>query len=148
MASVKLDHLRLDVSDIDRAERFYSQALGLGLIVRYEIQNGSILQMGPDGRPPGVELWFEQGLQPCPSATEHLAFAVDEVRSLVEHVRELGYEVEREPFTIGTETIAFVRDPDGHLVEFNDFGGTDTPRGSRPGQSMVVADRSSSGTDQ
>jgi len=92
-------------------------------IVRYEIDNGVILQMGPDGMPPGVELWFETGLVPCPSKTEHLAFAVDDVPHLVEHVRSLGYQVAKEPWSIGDETVAFVSDPDGHLVELNDFVG-------------------------
>ncbi|GHA33955.1 MULTISPECIES: VOC family protein [Streptomyces] len=123
MVGVRLDHLRVDVKDIDRAERFYSEALGLRRIVRYETENGVILQMGPGGAPPGVELWFESGLEPRPSATEHLAFAVDDVHGLLEHVRALGYEVVREPWQIGDETVAFVRDPDGHLVELNDFAG-------------------------
>ncbi|WP_077058242.1 VOC family protein [Streptomyces sp. MP131-18] len=120
---MRLDHLRVDVEDIDRAERFYSEALGLQRIVRYETEKGVILQLGPDGAPPGVELWFEHGLEPRPSATEHLAFAVDDVCGLLERVRALGYEVVREPWRIGDETVAFVRDPDGHLVEFNDFAG-------------------------
>jgi catechol 2,3-dioxygenase-like lactoylglutathione lyase family enzyme len=118
-----LDHLRVDVRDIDQAERFYAEALGLRQIVRYETDNGVILQMGPDGAPPGVELWFERELKPRPSETEHLAFAVDDVPGFVEHVRALGYEVAREPWKIDTETVAFVRDPDGHLVEINDFNG-------------------------
>jgi catechol 2,3-dioxygenase-like lactoylglutathione lyase family enzyme len=118
---VTFDHLRLDVSDLDRAERFYRDALGLRPIVRYQIENGTILQMGWDGAPPGIELWFEEGLEPRPSSTEHLAFAVDDVGGLVERVRSLGYQIEREPWLIGGETVAFVLDPDGHLVEFNDF---------------------------
>ncbi|GAB3066844.1 VOC family protein [Micromonospora schwarzwaldensis] len=121
VVEVRLDHLRVDVADIDRAERFYVEALGLDRIVRYEIDNGVILQLGPGGRPPGVELWCEAGLVPRPSATEHLAFAVDDVHTMVEHVRALGYRVAREPWRIGGETVAFVLDPDEHLVELNDF---------------------------
>ena len=34
----------------------------------------------------------------------------------VERVRALHYEIEH-------ETIAFIRDPDGHLIELNDFHG-------------------------
>jgi catechol 2,3-dioxygenase-like lactoylglutathione lyase family enzyme len=120
---VQFDHLRIDVADMDRAERFYAEALGLERIVRYEVENGVILQMGPGGAPPGVELWLEAGLEPRPSKTEHLAFAVEDVHGLVEHVRSLGYEVAREPWQIARETVAFVLDPDGHLVEFNDFAG-------------------------
>jgi catechol 2,3-dioxygenase-like lactoylglutathione lyase family enzyme len=120
---VRLDHLRVDVSDIDVAERFYRAALGLERVVRYEIPDGVILQMAPDGVPPGVELWMERGLFPKPSATEHLAFAVDDVPAQVELIRSYGYEIDRDVFSIGDETIAFVRDPDGHLIELNDFNG-------------------------
>jgi catechol 2,3-dioxygenase-like lactoylglutathione lyase family enzyme len=121
--AVKLDHLRVDVRDLAVAERFYREALGLSEVVRYVLPDCTILQLAPDGTPPGVELWWEQGLTPRPSRTEHLAFAVADVSAAVEKVRSLGYQVHTEPYAIGEETVGFVRDPDGHLIEFNDFRG-------------------------
>ena len=62
--TVRLDHIRLDVADIDAAERFYAEALGLRTVVRYDLGRRVILQMAPEGLPAGVELWWEDGLVP------------------------------------------------------------------------------------
>lgn len=97
--------------------------LELRPIVRYPIPGGTILQMGTSGRPPGVELWEESGVEVRPHPTEHVAFRVADVASLVERARQLGYEVHRTTFRIGDETVAVLRDPDGHLIELNDFRG-------------------------
>lgn len=116
-----LDHVRLDVVDISAAARFYVEAIGLTEIVRYDSPNVVIVQLGFNGWPPGVELWYQGDLAPCPSRTEHIAFLVADVFKAVEHVASLGYDVDQYPRKQGPETVAFVRDPDGHLIEFNDF---------------------------
>lgn len=120
---IKLDHLRVDVRDMEVAEKFYREALGFETVVRFELPDGVIQQMGPGGVPPGVELTMKEGLEPKPSTTEHMCFQVDDVIAWTERVREAGYTVDREPFKIGDEGLSFVRDPDGHLIEFNDFNG-------------------------
>jgi catechol 2,3-dioxygenase-like lactoylglutathione lyase family enzyme len=121
--AIRFDHIRLDVTDIDAAEEFYAKALGLQKVVRYDLDHRVILQMAPDGVPAGVELWQEDGLGPVPHPTQHVAFSVSDVPTLVEHVRSLGYRVIEEPYRIGEETVAFVADPDNHAIEFNDFRG-------------------------
>lgn len=120
------DHIRLDVADIDIAERFYAEALGLSVVVRYELADRVILQMAPGGRPAGVELWKERNLVPAPHPTHHVAFRVADVPALVEQVRALGYRVVAEPRRIEQETVAFVADPDCHTIELNDFMGRPT----------------------
>jgi catechol 2,3-dioxygenase-like lactoylglutathione lyase family enzyme len=120
------DHIRLDVTDIDAAERFYADALGLSSVVRYELTDRVIVQMAPDGRPAGVELWQERDLVPAPHPTHHVAFRVADVPALVEHIRALGYRVVAEPRRIAQETVAFVADPDRHTIELNDFLGRPT----------------------
>lgn len=120
---MKLDHVRVDVLDLELAERYYRDALGLTEVVRYVLPGRTIVQVAPSATPPGVELWWEPGIGPTPSPTEHLAFAVEDVHAVIERVRSLGYPITTEPYTIGEETLAFVRDPDGHLIEFNNFRG-------------------------
>jgi catechol 2,3-dioxygenase-like lactoylglutathione lyase family enzyme len=107
-AKIRLDHVRLDVRDIGLSEKFYSEALGLRLVVRYETNDHIIAQMAPDGVPPGVELWMEASRIPKPNATEHIAFSVADVPCLVERVRRLGYAIKQEPSKIGAETVAFI----------------------------------------
>jgi catechol 2,3-dioxygenase-like lactoylglutathione lyase family enzyme len=121
--AVKLDHVRLDVADVDAAEKFYARAIGLRRVVRYDLDGRVILQLAPDGIPAGVELWQEDGLTAAPHPTHHIAFSVSDVPALLGHVRSLGYRVLAEPYRVGAETVAFVADPDGHLIELNDFRG-------------------------
>jgi catechol 2,3-dioxygenase-like lactoylglutathione lyase family enzyme len=124
--AVRFDHIRLDVSDIGAAADFYQRALGLLPVIRYRVADRVILQLAPGGVPPGVELWQEEGLIPTPHPTQHVAFSVADVPGLVEHARALGYRVVEEPLRVGEETVAFLADPDGHLIELNDFRGRGT----------------------
>jgi catechol 2,3-dioxygenase-like lactoylglutathione lyase family enzyme len=125
---LQFDHVRLDVVDIERAQSFYQAALGLLPFVRYTIPGGVILQMGINGLPPGVELWMENTVQVAPHPTQHIAFAAKNVIEVVEHIRHLGYEIIREPVLLGEESVAFVCDPDGHIIEINDFKGRKSPK--------------------
>ena len=122
-SEVALDHIRLDVSDIETAERFYADALGLRPVVRYDLADRIILQMAPGGVPAGVELWQQPDLAPRPHPTQHVAFSVGDVVGLVDRIRGLGYRIVEEPYRIGDETVSFVADPDGHAIELNDFRG-------------------------
>lgn len=112
-------HAKLDVHDLPRSEMFYRDLLGLREVVRYRIPRGTILQLSPTGRSPGVELWFEEGRILAPPTECHIAFDVDDTRSWVERLRAAGVTIHQEPFEVGHEIIAFVRDPDGYLVELN-----------------------------
>ena len=112
-------HAKLDVTDMERSERFYRDLLGLQEIVRYKIPKGEILQLSPTGASPGVELWYEEPMEPAPRTKLHIAFQVDDTRAWVAHLRERGVVIAEEPFEIGHEVIAFIRDPDGYLIELN-----------------------------
>jgi catechol 2,3-dioxygenase-like lactoylglutathione lyase family enzyme len=113
-------HAKLDVTDMERALAFYCGLLGCREIVSYPIPAGRIVQVSPTGRSPGVELWYEAPASPVPALGIHVAFAVDDTRVLVERLRAAGVAIAKEPFEIEDEVIAFVRDPDGYLVELNE----------------------------
>ncbi|ONK10482.1 VOC family protein [Streptomyces sp. MP131-18] len=121
MTDLRFDSVRLDVRDMDAAEAFYRDALGFERVFRYDLPDGVIQMMAPGGRPPGVELTMLRDLTPAASPTEHVAFLADDVPSWVERVRRLGYKVEREPFSVEGETMAFVLDPDGHRIELKHY---------------------------
>jgi lactoylglutathione lyase len=122
-------HAKLDVADLARSEHFYADLLGLVEIVRYEIPGGTILQLSPTGRSPGVELWYEASRPVAEPTACHIAFDVDDTRGWVERLRREGIDIAREPFDVGDETIAFVRDPDGYLVELNQTRVSGSPGG-------------------
>jgi catechol 2,3-dioxygenase-like lactoylglutathione lyase family enzyme len=112
-------HAKLDVTDMAQSLAFYCDLLGCKVIVRYPLHRGEIVQVSPTGRSPGVELWLEEPVAPAPDTGVHVAFAVDDTRGMVDRLRKAGVTIAQEPFEIGDEVIAFIRDPDGYLIELN-----------------------------
>ncbi len=119
MEIISFLHVKLDIEDLDRSMAFYCGLLRLREICKYSIPNGTIVQLSPTGTPPGVELWYEQPSVTVRETHIHIAFEVDNVAAWIQNLRSRGVEIERESFQIGHETIAFIRDPDGYLIELN-----------------------------
>jgi lactoylglutathione lyase len=118
-ADLRFSHLRLDVADLDRSTDFYCRVIGLGVIVRYELPTHTIVQVGPGGALPGIELWHEPRLGPPPPSRLHVAFLTDDVDGAFGVAVGRGAPRLLEPFTVGGERIAMVSDPDGYPVEFH-----------------------------
>lgn len=112
-------HVKLDILDIDQSLDFYCGHLDLQPICRYEIPNGAIIQLSTTGTPPGIELWYDKSYLELPKTKIHIAFDVDDVVSFTEKLRSQGVQIVKEPFEIGHEIIAFIQDPNGYLIEFN-----------------------------
>jgi catechol 2,3-dioxygenase-like lactoylglutathione lyase family enzyme len=113
-------HVKLDVADLDRALAFYVGLLGFKVIARYDVAGShTIAQVSPNGEPPGIELWHEPPYGPLGDDRLHVAWTTDDVVGMVRTLEAKGVTIERQPFTIGHETLAFVRDPDGYLIELN-----------------------------
>jgi lactoylglutathione lyase len=119
-----LHHLKIDVEDLARSLRFYCEQLEFRQIVRYELDDGGVIvQVSPTGEPPGVELWYEIGGARFSHDRLHFAFAVTEIDALVQRLATRGVSIAAHPFRKGHELIAFVRDPDGYLIELNEDTG-------------------------
>src|SRR3989442_12171992 len=110
-------HVKLLVRSVDRSIDFYGKLLGFRTIVQYRTATGLIVHVSPDGDYPGLELWEEDRPAHNYGNDFHFALEVDDVSAWVDFLRGKGVEVKREPFRIGKETIAFVSDPDGYMVE-------------------------------
>ena len=114
-------HVKLDVEDLDRSLEFYCGRLAMRQVARYDRDDGvTLVQISPTGRPPGIELWYEPPWKALRRDRLHVALAVCELSQLVEALRRQGVAIEREAFRIGHELIAFIRDPDGYLIELNE----------------------------
>lgn len=121
MAIHSLHHIKLDVADLERSLHFYCSLLGFRQIVRYDRSDGVVIvQVSPTGEPPGLELWHEASWPGLENERLHFAFSVSSLNELVEELRVKGAVIQMEPFTIGHEKIAFLRDPDGYLIELNE----------------------------
>jgi 4-oxalocrotonate tautomerase family enzyme len=109
-AVFRLDHLLLEVSDLERAEAFYVGQLGFAVRKR---------DTHRDGRPLVVT---EQGLGLTTGGgregtVEHLAFRTRGVAELAERLRAAGVEIVDGPMPTAYGISLYVRDPDGTKVE-------------------------------
>jgi catechol 2,3-dioxygenase-like lactoylglutathione lyase family enzyme len=112
-----VSELVLEVEDLEAAERFYSEVLGLPVVDRWPNREAVWVMAGERTR---IGLWRPQvGLFGSRGGVHvHFAMHIDErdFDAAVERLRSLGHEVEQTEFD-GAGRSAYVRDPDGHLVE-------------------------------
>ncbi len=115
-----VNELVLEVVDLERAVRFYTEDLGLPLVERWPHREAAWVMAGERTR---IGLWRPQvGLaQGRGGVHVHFALHIDDVGydALVTRLRERGHEVEEHVFDTYEESrAAYVTDPDGNVVEF------------------------------
>jgi catechol 2,3-dioxygenase-like lactoylglutathione lyase family enzyme len=115
-----VNELVLEVLDLERAVRFYTEDLGLPLVERWPHREAAWVMAGERTR---IGLWRPQvGLaQGRGGVHVHFALHIDEVGydALVTRLRERGHEVDEHVFDTDEESrAAYVTDPDGNVVEF------------------------------
>jgi len=117
-------HYSLAVADVERADGFYGDLLGLPQIERPNFGlPGTWYQAGPVQlhlieTPQGVDV----GSQP-PALTplaQHIAFEIPDYEAMRSRLEEAGVEMLATGSEVGQ---IFVRDPDGNTVEFIRPGG-------------------------
>jgi catechol 2,3-dioxygenase-like lactoylglutathione lyase family enzyme len=118
-----VSELVLEVSDLERAERFYADVLGLPVVERWPHRDAVWVLAGSTR----IGLWEPQvGLEGSRGGAHvHFALHLDEqhFEPLLQALRTSGLEVpvhEFGPLGSGRQPsrAAYVTDPDGHLVEF------------------------------
>ena len=119
MIGLGIHHISFSVQDLDRSRHFYAEVLGFEEIERpdfpfpgawYRVGEGQVhLIVAPPsldtGRPPAA-------LNPLGA---HSAFAIEDYAKVREHFRSRDIEVLETSPEAGQ---MWVRDPDGHLLEF------------------------------
>lgn len=119
-----IHHVAIICSDYPRSKAFYTQILGLKIIAENyrEIRDSYKLDLAlPDGSQ--IELFSFNGAPQRPSFPEaqglrHLAFKVDDINQVVQHLQQQGVEVE--PIRVDEYTnkqYTFFSDPDGLPLE-------------------------------
>ena len=116
---MKFLHTMVRVTDPDASLRFYCEGLGLEEIRRKESERGRftlIFLAAPGDEEAQIELTWNWDPEVLTGGRNfgHLAYAVDDIYGLCDHLTEMGVTINRPP---RDGRMAFVRSPDGISVE-------------------------------
>jgi lactoylglutathione lyase len=118
-------HTMLRVGDLDRSVGFYTKLLDMKELRRRDVPDGkytlAFVGYGDEDSNSVIELTYNYGVEKYEmgGAFGHLAIGVPDVAATCEKVRKGGGTVTREagPVKFGTTIIAFIKDPDGYMIE-------------------------------
>lgn len=119
---MKILHTMLRVLDLSVSISFYTNVLGMKLLSKTDFPEGefTLAFVGYDGGAT-LELTHNWGAKSYTlgNAYGHIAIQVDDVYQACEKIKSSGGNVVREagPMKHGTTIIAFVKDPDGYMIE-------------------------------
>lgn len=118
---VRVGHVHLKVSDLDRATAFYHDLLGFDVTQAYGRQ-AAFLSAGGYHHHIGLNTWESEGGSPPPPGTTglyHVAFLYPDRATLADALRRLveaGYPLDGAA-DHGVSEALYLRDPDGNGVE-------------------------------
>ena len=118
-------HTMLRVGDLDRSVAFYSKAFGMKELRRRDVPDGkytlSFVGFGDEENNTVIELTYNYGVEKYDLGNQfgHLAIGVPDVAAACDVAATAGGTITRPagPVKFGTTMIAFVRDPDGYMIE-------------------------------
>lgn len=125
MSNNRILHTMLRVGDLDRSIAFYTQVMGMKLLRQNENAEYkytlAFLGYGAESEAAVIELTYNWGVESYDlgNAYGHIAIGADDIYATCEAIKAAGGNVTREPGPVkgGSTHIAFVKDPDGYMVE-------------------------------
>lgn len=131
-------HTMLRVHDLGRAVDFFTSKLGLRELRRHENAQGrfTLVFLGSGAADDHAEIeltynWDEAAPYPTGRFFGHLAFQVDDIYAVCQHLQRSGVAILRPP---RDGRMAFVKSPDGHSIELLQRGEALAP--AEPWRSM------------
>jgi glyoxylase I family protein len=121
-----LEHVGMTCSDLDRTMAFYCGLLGLRLALRKTSPNSEVIFLDTGAGMleiacPSADVSRSRDVPPHEAGIRHVTFASDNVDAMVARLNAAGVEAIEGPrpafFNEMLKRVAFVRDPDGILVE-------------------------------
>lgn len=133
MSNNRVLHTMIRVGDLDKSVEFYTKVMGMQVIRTSENPEYkySIVFLGYADDPHGslIELTYNWGVSEYElgSAFGHIALGYDDIYQACADIKAAGGNVTREPGPVkgGTTHIAFVKDPDGYMIELIQNSQTD-----------------------
>lgn len=122
---MRLLHTMLRVTDLQKSISFYTEILQMKLLRRKDFPDGkftlAFLGYGPEHETTALELThnWETCSYDMGNAYGHIAIEVEDVYAACEKIKAQGGQIVREPGPMlhGSTILAFVRDPDGYMIE-------------------------------
>lgn len=131
-----MHHYAVAVSDLDRAIGWYGRMLSFKVEKRFGFPElGTEIAHIVDPNGVRIELLSQEGAAESPDANldpfgalsvkgaKHIGFLVEDADEVWDRMRELGAELLSEPTVVEPAGVknCFVRDPDGTMVEFDQW---------------------------
>lgn len=109
-----LQHVNIPSTDLQRSEVFYCDQLGFERIPRPAFDVDGLWLAAGEGR--AIHISDTPGAEAATSY--HFAVEVSDLESALEHLSEFGIAYERGRYVVSAGKQAYVRDPDGNVIEF------------------------------
>lgn len=122
---MKILHTMIRVKNLEDSIKFYTEVLGMKLLQRSDFPAGrftlAFVGYGDDKDDGSIELthnWDTDDYD-LGNGFGHVALGVTDIYGTCEAIRGKGGEVVRDPGPMkhGTTVIAFVKDPNGYMIE-------------------------------
>lgn len=125
MANSRILHTMLRVGNLEKSIQFYTEVMGMKLLRTSENPEYkySLAFVGYSDESEGaaIELTYNWGTTEYEIGTAfgHIALGFDDIYKACDEINAAGGQVTREPGPVkgGTTQIAFVKDPDGYMIE-------------------------------
>jgi glyoxylase I family protein len=120
------EHVGMTAIDLDRTIAFYCGLLGLGLALRKSSDKGEMAFLDTGSgmleiASPKADIARSRDVPPHEAGMRHLTFAYDSIDDVFARLESAGVEIIERPrpafFTEMLTRVAFVRDPDGIIIE-------------------------------
>lgn len=129
MKVITIDHVAYNVTDVEVSRDFYTNKLGLEEMDRPDFDFGGVwYRTGPNGEQFHLisnKDMLKEELPPAkkPRTEHHMALRVADIKACREELVSRGVEIVLDNKRPDGATQVFVQDPDGYLIEFNDYKG-------------------------
>ena len=122
---MRLLHTMLRVTDLERSLSFYQNVFDMTLFRKVDFPDGrftlAFVGYGKEQSNTVLELTHNWDINEYEigNAYGHIAIGVEDVYTACDRIRDAGGSIVREPGPMahGTTVLAFVKDPDGYMIE-------------------------------